>query len=69
MKFQVFRRVNPNAHNVRYGRDCNAPAEPCGVVEAPDAYQAQAEAERLGWTYNPEVGEYEWLFDRAEEVK
>jgi hypothetical protein len=41
MKYQVFRRVNPNAHNVRYGRDCNAPAEGCGVVEAADEYARQ----------------------------
>jgi hypothetical protein len=65
MKYQIYRRVNPNAHNVRYGRDCRAPAVLCGEVEACDEHAAQAEAERLGMVYNPDMGEYEWLFDRA----
>ena len=68
MKYQIFRKVNANAHSLRYGRDCHAPAVACGVVEAPDAYQAQAEAERLGLVYCPDAGQYEYLFDRAEPV-
>jgi len=69
VKYQIFRRVNPNAHNLRYGRDVWAPAVMCGEVEACDEHAAQAEAERLGWVYNPDVGEYEYLFDRAEVVR
>ena len=66
MKYQIFRQVNANAHNVRYGRDCHAPAVACGVVEAADEYAARDEAERLGLVYCPDAGQYEYLFDRAE---
>ena len=68
MKYQIFRKVNANAHNVRYGRDCHAPAVACGVVEAADEYAARDEAERLGLVYCPDAGQYEYLFDRAEPV-
>jgi len=68
-KFTIFRTVNPNAHNLRYGRDCRAPAEACGTVDAENEFAAQSEAERLGMVYSPDAGEYEYLFDRAEAVK
>ena len=66
--FLVFRTVNSNAHNPRYGRDCHAQAEPYGVLLAPSASEARQRAKELGWTYNPSLGQYQYLFGKAVEV-
>ena len=61
----VLARINPNAHNTRYGRDCHAPAVVRAVIWAFSAEDALDEAMGTGITYNPEVGEYHWLGERA----
>ena len=58
--WDVWTVVNPNAHNVRYGRDCRAPAVVEGQVTAGDELAAMEIAhEEFG--YCPDKGQYELL--------
>jgi hypothetical protein len=67
-QFEVFAKVNPNAHNVRYGRDMAAAPESVGVFTAADEWAARDAAAEDGHTYNPERGQYEWIFSHAVEL-
>ena len=61
----ILARVNPNAHNPRYGRDCRSGPVVVGTIMACSAQEAEREAEEEGLTYNPEMGEYHYVLDRA----
>jgi hypothetical protein len=67
-RFEVFATVNANAHNPRYGRDCHAPAVSVGIFIAADQYGARDRAADDGHTYNPALGQYEWLYSHAVEL-
>ena len=62
--WNVWTRVNPNAHNVRYGRNCRDPAVVVGQVVAGNEHDAVMIAE-VEYGYNPGVGQYEYLLDRV----
>ena len=59
-RFSVWAVVNPNAHNVRYGRDCRAPAVITGVVIARNLKQAWKIAD-AHYGYRPDQRQYEYL--------
>jgi hypothetical protein len=67
-RFEIFATVNANAHNPRYGRDCHAPAVSVGIFIAADEYGARDQAADDGHTYNPALGQYEWLYSHAVEL-
>lgn len=67
-EFRVYARVNPNAHSVRYGRDCRAPAIAVGTVFSSTIEGAVTAACEQGLTYNPEMGAYAWLLSRVTAV-
>ena len=62
--WDVWTRVNPNAHNVRYGRNCRDPAVVAGQVVAGNEADAMVLA-CAEYGYNPEVGQYEYLVDKV----
>ena len=67
-RFEVFAKVNPNAHNPRYGRDMHAKAESVGIYKARDEYHARDQATDDGLIYNPSVGQYEYIYSHAVEL-
>jgi len=62
--WDVWTRVNPNAHNVRYGRNCRDPAVISGQVAAGNERDA-IELAQDEFGYNPDRGQYEYLLDRV----
>ena len=64
-RFEVFAKVNPNAHNIRYGRDMHAKAESVGIYKARDEYHARDQATDDGLIYNPSVGQYEYIYSHS----
>ena len=67
-RFEVFAIVNPNAHNIRYGRDMHAAAESVGIYTARDEYHARDQAADDGLIYNPSVGQYEYIYSHSIEL-
>ncbi len=63
-RFIVWETVNPNAHNVRYGRDCHAAPVPVGTIIARNLQEAWTRAdEQFG--YHPEWQSYNWLLSHV----
>jgi len=62
--WDVWTRVNPNAHNVRYGRNCHDPAVMAGQVIAGNEQDA-IELAQDEFGYNPDRGQYEYLLSRV----